>query len=43
MSGYAFDEDPSLPGKVIDELALCPGDRVFTLVKLDERAVATVE
>jgi molybdate transport system ATP-binding protein len=32
--------------KVIDELALCPGDRVFALVKsvaLDERAVATVE
>jgi len=27
----------------MDELALCPGDRVFTLVKLDERAVATVE
>jgi hypothetical protein len=29
--------------KVIDELALCPGDRVFALVKLDERTVATVE
>ena len=52
LAGVSIDLDghghlfASAMRKVIDELALRPGDRVFALVKsvaLDERAVAAVE